>query len=168
MGTNLSIGAATSDDAGQDYGRTARPTPTSGRPEMRDLLLVFVGGAVGGSIRVALGVLLPSAIGPWPVTTFAINVVGAALLGMLAARTLPRATATRDTQLLVGTGLLGAFTTYSTVVVEAEALLRTHEVGIAMGHLTATLAAGIAAALGGWWLGARGSGQPSPAPGPGR
>lgn len=132
---------------------------------MRDLLLVFVGGAIGGSIRVGLGMFLPNAGGPWPMTTFAINVVGALLLGLLAARLLPRAAATRDTQLLVGTGLLGAFTTYSTVVVEAEALLRTHSVVVAVAHLALTLAAGIAAALVGWRIGSRGSEQAPSVPG---
>ncbi len=124
---------------------------------MRDLLLVFVGGAVGGSIRTALHAALPDAIGPWPVTTFAVNVVGAGLLGVLAARLLPRSATTRDTQLLVGTGLLGSFTTYSMVAVEAEALWHTHPSGVALTYLATTLVAGIAAAAVGWWLGSRGS-----------
>lgn len=128
---------------------------------MRDLLLVFAGGAVGGSTRMVLAVLLPGASGPWPMTTFTVNVVGAALLGVLTGRLLSGAVS-RDTQLLVGTGLLGSFTTYSTIAVESEALLRTQPADLAVGYLTASLAAGLAAAACGWWLGTRLTPTPSP------
>lgn len=74
----------------------------------RRLLLVFVGGTVGTAGRLALGLWMPDA-GGFPLATFAVNVVGAFLIGLLAAR-MPQ---TADLRVLLGTGVLGGFTTYS-------------------------------------------------------
>lgn len=74
----------------------------------RRLLLVFLGGSVGTAARLAVGLWIPDA-GGVPLATFAVNIVGSFLIGVLAAR-LPLTT---DVRVLLGTGVLGGFTTYS-------------------------------------------------------
>jgi CrcB protein len=77
--------------------------------------LVAVGGFAGAATRhlVALALAAPS---PWG--TLGVNVLGAFLLGVLTFR----AGTGRRTRLLVGSGLLSSFTTYSTFAAEATAL----------------------------------------------
>jgi len=74
----------------------------------RRILLVAMGGMVGTAARLGLGLVVPDA-GGFPVAVLLANVLGAVLIGVLAAR-LPSST---DLRLALGTGALGGFTTYS-------------------------------------------------------
>lgn len=78
------------------------------------LALIFVGGAVGTALRHGMGMLIDGG----PIGNLSCNLLGAFLLGFVLA-TLGRATSPRaaEARLLVGTGMLGAFTTYSGMVV---------------------------------------------------
>ena len=77
--------------------------------------LVALGGAVGAVLRFYLSETLPSEAFPW--ATLSVNLVGSFLLGVVMAATLVDAIG--ETQaLLLGVGLLGAFTTMSTFSVE--------------------------------------------------
>ena len=106
--------------------------PGLGRP----LLLVAVGGVAGSLARYGLGDAFP---GIW--TTFGINVVGAFLLGALVVRRPPE----HWSRPLLGTGVLGGFTTMSGLAVQTvDASAATAAL-----YLGATLVVGIAgAALG--------------------
>lgn len=79
---------------------------------MRGVGLVFVGGAVGSLIRHLIGLALPDL---WPV--FLVNVLGSFTLGLLLGSS-PR----QERRLLLGTGFLGGFTTYSAFAVEVMRL----------------------------------------------
>lgn len=83
----------------------------------RRLLLVFAGGSIGTAARLAVGLWMPDA-GGFPVATLAVNVLGALLIGILAAR-LPQTTGLR---VFLGTGVLGGFTTYSAFMTGTVAL----------------------------------------------
>lgn len=105
---------------------------------------VAVGGALGSLGRVGAGLVVPP-LGTWPVATTLVNVSGALLLGALLALTDdPRWRAA------LGTGALGAWTTFSTFAVELDQLLRVAPV-VAFLHAGVTVGAGLAAAR----LGAR-------------
>lgn len=87
----------------------------------RLLGLVFLGGSVGTGLRALLDRAVATPPGQWPWATFLINLTGAFLLGLLL-ETLARREA-RDgsggaARVLLGTGLLGGYTTYSTFAVE--------------------------------------------------
>lgn len=84
---------------------------------LRRILLVAVGGTAGTAARLGLGLALPD-VGGFPVAVLIANVVGALLIGVLAAR-LP---ASADLRLLLGTGVLGGFTTYSAFMTGTLAL----------------------------------------------
>jgi len=75
-------------------------------------LLVGAGGAVGALLRYGVGLALPGAAG-----TLAANAAGSFLLGVLVVRV-----ADARARLLLGTGLLSSFTTYSTFAAETVAL----------------------------------------------
>jgi CrcB protein len=141
--------------------------PQDSRPlHVRPLTIVPVGigGLVGTTCRSQLGLLFPHASGSWPLTTFAINIVGAFLLGVLLeglSRLGPDTRWRQQVRLLVGTGVLGSFTTYSALASDTDLFLRGHQwwpaasyaAGTVLVGLTAT-AAGIALAA---WLRSRAS-----------
>ena len=88
--------------------------------------LVTLGGTIGTGLREALALSFPAAPGSIPVTILLINVVGAFALGLLLeslVRRGPDAGRRRDLRLLVGTGVLGGFTTYSALAVDTATLL---------------------------------------------
>lgn len=74
--------------------------------------LVFAGGAAGSLVRYLVGVALPAL---WPV--FVVNVLGSLMLGLLLG-----SAPSRSVRLLIGTGFLGGFTTYSAFAVEVASL----------------------------------------------
>lgn len=103
---------------------------------------IFVGGAVGALLRVALA--RGAATGPasWPWTTFAINLLGAFLLGYFATRLQERLPLSAYRRPLLGTGFCGAFTTFSTMQLELVRMLDAHRYGLAGAYAGASVALG--------------------------
>ena len=117
----------------------------------RSVGLVFVGGALGTGARSAISDAVPHTFGV-PVAVLGINLLGAFLLGLLLERLVragsddgPR----RDLRLLLGTGVLGGFTTYSALAADTATLLADGHLGRAAAYALGTLALGLAAAWGG-------------------
>lgn len=102
-------------------------------------LHVAIGGALGSVARVGADTVVPITPGGWPVATLAVNVSGALLLAVVLGRL-------RDHRLraLLGTGLLGAWTTFSTFAVELDALLRTRPL-VAVAYAATSVLAGLVA-----------------------
>ena len=123
--------------------------------------LVAAGGALGTAGREALSLAHPAAAGGFPVTTFLINAVGAFLLGFLLeylTRGGPDEGHRRSLRLLLGTGVLGGFTTYSALATDT-AVLTSGSTGLAFGYAAATLVVGVVASTVGI---AAGSALPAP------
>jgi CrcB protein len=124
---------------------------------VKPFALVAVGGAVGTLARHALSQWL-NPDHTLPLGTLAANVTGSFLLGALLAvvlahgRTDGRA---RTARLLLGTGLLGGYTTYSTLAVETETFLRDDRVALGLTYAVGTVALGLVAALAGIAAGRR-------------
>lgn len=107
------------------------------------LAAVAAGGAAGACARHLLGVAFPGDAGGFPWTTFGINVTGSLLLALL-----PALAAVRRRALLpplLGTGLLGGFTTLSAYSEQARALVAAGAVGTAAAYVVATLSCCLAA-----------------------
>ena len=123
----------------------------------RSLGLVGLGGALGTAVRFLVNEGLPP-VADVPVGILAVNVVGAFVLGLLLERLLrdgPDTGRRRDLRLLLGTGFLGGFTTYSTLATDTVALLADHALRAAAYALGTLLLGAVAAALG-LWCGSRG------------
>lgn len=122
------------------------------------IFVVAIGGLMGAPARYGLGVAFPQISGQWPVTTFVINVTGAFLLGLLLeglTRLGPDTGWRQRLRLGVGTGVLGSFTTYSTLAVDTDELLRGHDWWAAGSYAAATVLAGGLATVIGIALGAQ-------------
>jgi CrcB protein len=106
---------------------------------------VAVGGAVGAVLRYILTVALPDSATGFPWTVFAINVLGCFVLALL-----PHFRVVRRRHLLpplLGTGVLGGFTTLSTYAEQARALVASGHIGTASLYVVGTLAACVAAVI---------------------
>ncbi len=110
---------------------------------------VAVGGALGTLARYAVSrALAVDGLGfPWP--TFAVNVVGSFVLGLLITVLVERWPPTRFLRAFAAVGFCGGFTTFSTMVVEAAQRGQHGRVGLAGGYLAVSLIAGLLAATAG-------------------
>lgn len=115
------------------------------RPDRRELLAIAAGGAAGALARTAVVQADLVAPGHWPWPTFAINVLGAFLLGWFATRLQERLPLSAYRRPLLGTGLCGALTTFSTVQVELLTMLDAHRYPQAASYVAASVAAGLVA-----------------------
>jgi CrcB protein len=113
---------------------------------MHPVLLVALGGAVGSVARYGVGVALARWLGlafPWG--TLAVNVIGGLAMGLLAARVAPD---NESARLLIGTGLLGGFTTFSAFSLETVRLMEQQPVLAALYAL-----ASLVLSVGACWMG---------------
>ncbi|MFE1287338.1 fluoride efflux transporter CrcB [Streptomyces sp. NPDC058751] len=110
---------------------------------------VALGGTIGATARYGAGLLWPTPDGAFPWTTFTINVVGCAAIGVLMAVVTDVRAVHRLVRPFLGTGVLGGFTTFSTYAVDIRDLVDTGHPGTGLGYLAATLCAALAAV----WLG---------------
>ena len=132
--------------------------PSQGLSGIHALGLVVAGGTVGTAAREGLVLALPP-IDAFPLAIFVINVTGAFLLGLLVERLArPRVARTRAStlQLLLGTGGLGGFTTYSALATDAV-LLQLAPPYTGLVYAAATLLLGGLATFAGMWVGSAGS-----------
>ena len=116
------------------------------------LAWVFAGGVVGTALRYWVELAIPHDGAAWPWGTFLINLGGAFILGALLeglARLGDDAGWRLRARLCAGTGGCGAFTTYSTLALEASLLGRNGHVGTAVSYGVVSVVAGIVTA----WLG---------------
>jgi CrcB protein len=111
---------------------------------------VAVLGAVGALARFHLDAFVQRRReSGFPAGTLAVNVAGSFLLGLLTGLSVAS-----GTMLVVGTGLLGSFTTFSTWMLETERLAEEGASRVAVANVAVSLAAGLAAGAAGWAIGA--------------
>jgi CrcB protein len=115
------------------------------RLDRRELAAIFVGGALGTIARAELADALPHGNDQWPWATFIVNIAGAFLLGYFTTRLQERLPLSAYRRPLLGTGLCGGLTTFSTMQLEILRMLDEHALGLALGYTAASLAAGFAA-----------------------
>lgn len=106
---------------------------------------IGAGGALGGLARWAAEALLPHQTGHFPWSTFLVNTVGSFLLGLLMVFLLDVWPPSRYARPFLAVGVLGGFTTFSTYMLEARALLAQGQVALAAAYVLATLSVGLGA-----------------------
>lgn len=91
---------------------------------MKNLLLVFVGGGFGSVLRYIVGKYLNSPETGIPYGTFAANILGSLLIGIILGLAAKNNTLSQSQTLLLATGFCGGFTTFSTFAYENHVFLK--------------------------------------------
>ena len=114
---------------------------------MQQIVLVGLGGFLGSIARYKLGGLVLHHTMDWrfPLGTFVINVLGCIVAGILAGLIERHSLFSPDTRVLLFTGLIGGFTTFSAFGVETVFLLRRGEVAVAIAYVVLSLLCGFGA-----------------------
>lgn len=106
--------------------------------------LAFIGGTFGTAAREAISLVLPPVNGvPWAI--FTVNVIGAFLLGLLLdalARMGPDEGRRRRLRIMLGTGFMGGFTTYSALATDTASLLGEGDIGVGLAYGLGTVIIG--------------------------
>jgi CrcB protein len=113
--------------------------------DRRELAAIFTGGFVGAVARAALAEALPHEAGQWPWATFAVNLLGAFLLGFFATRLQERLPVSRYRRPLLGTGICGALTTFSTMQIELLRMIDGGHWALAGAYAAASVVGGLLA-----------------------
>jgi CrcB protein len=122
-------------------GETRQGVSNSGI-DVAELMAIACGGALGALARIAVAQMLPVSAGGWPWATFAVNLVGALMLGYFVTRLQERLPVSTLRRPLLGTGLCGALTTFSTVQIELLEMADRHAYGLASSYLLASVLGG--------------------------
>ncbi len=109
-------------------------------PTRRELAAVCAGGFVGAVVRGVLADALAHAPDAWPWPTFVVNLAGSFVLGYIVVHIQPRLDPRR---LLIGTGLCGALTTFSTMQIETLRMLDAHAYALAASYIVVSVALGL-------------------------
>lgn len=113
------------------------------RFDLRRLGAIYVGGVLGALARVGLSQAIPHGPDAWPWATFAVNMIGALLLGYVFARLRDRPENGLAHPFLA-TGMCGTLTTFSTLQLELFDMVDGGHLALATVYIAATLAAGLA------------------------
>ena len=125
------------------------PTGREEVGEVRAVIAVALAGAVGALARWGLGAWFGQRFPAFPWGTLFINVSGSFLLGLLFVLLTDRLGASPTTRLALTTGLMGAYTTFSTFSLETFRLLEDGSTTLALANVAGNLLLGlIAVALG--------------------
>ena len=118
------------------------------------LLLIAVGGAAGAVSRYAIDRWITTAIGaafPWG--TFVVNMSGAFVLGLLFALAIEQDLLSADIRLPMMVGFIGAYTTFSTLMLESWLLIEGQATGLAILNILGSIVVGGLALVAGLALG---------------
>ncbi|MCU1092747.1 fluoride efflux transporter CrcB [Stenotrophomonas maltophilia] len=113
---------------------------------LNNYVLVFLGGGAGACLRHACNLIgTRFAVGsPWPWSTFLVNISGALLMGAVVETFALRNGASPQLRLLLTTGILGGYTTFSTYSLEIGLLLQRGQHGLAALYAGGSIALGLA------------------------
>ncbi|SCJ68734.1 camphor resistance protein CrcB [uncultured Clostridium sp.] len=112
---------------------------------MINCVFVGLGGMLGAVARYLLGLIPVREMGGFPLITLGINILGALVIGLLAALAQKQAGLDAGLLLFLKVGLCGGFTTFSTFALEAQGLLSGGRWGMALLYVTLSVAGCIAA-----------------------
>jgi fluoride exporter len=114
---------------------------------IKQLLLVGLGGMLGSMLRYATGLALKSS--QWPVGTFAVNLSGSFLMGLVFGIALKNESFDNNWRLFLTTGVCGGFTTFSAFSAEGLQLLQQQRYSVFFVYFALSILLG----LGATWLG---------------
>jgi CrcB protein len=143
-------------DDGDEPQRARRDLPEGTHPELLDepslpafglsvstMAAIFVGGAVGTMLRYLLEVHHPIGPGGFPWPTLVVNLSGSFVIGLILPLTEHVSRRLPVVRPLFVVGLLGGWTTYSTLAVEATLLAKDGRAVTGLAYLAATVVGGV-------------------------
>ena len=116
------------------------------------VVLVGTGGALGARARWGIGELALKFGHAAPLATLCVNLLGCFLIGGAKAAIDAAGWGTPELRIFLITGVLGAFTTFSTFEADTFGLWRVDQRGWAIAYLFASVIGGLVMFVGGWWL----------------
>lgn len=119
---------------------------------MKQLLLVFLGGGIGSSLRYWIGQYLNNTKYIIPYGTFLVNFTGSLLIGLILGIAIKNSSFSNNTVLFIATGFCGGFTTFSAFAYENFTFLKSGDFATFALYTLASLVLSIAAIFLGIWL----------------
>lgn len=117
---------------------------------MLECLFVGLGGFIGSVVRYLIGLLAVETASGFPIKTFAINILGSFVIGIVSETALRDPTFSQNLVLFLQIGLCGGFTTFSTFSNEALKLLAGGRYGVAVAYMVLSVVVGLLAVYAGW------------------
>lgn len=118
------------------------------------LFLIGLAGAAGTLARYGLAGWVQRLAGPgFPWGTFAVNIIGSFLFGLVWMLAESRGLISPTARLVILTGFMGAFTTFSTYMFESGGLIRDGQMLYMAANIVGQVILGLAALFAGFWLG---------------
>jgi CrcB protein len=119
---------------------------------VKQLLLVFVGGGFGSVLRFIIGKYLNDSSNGIPYGTFAANIIGSLLIGIILGMAVKNNTLSENQILFLATGFCGGFTTFSTFAYENHLFLKSGDFMSFAIYTIASFVVGFLAVFGGMYL----------------
>ncbi len=119
---------------------------------MKNILLVFLGGGFGSVLRFIIGKYLNNAETGIPYGTFAANILGSLLIGIILGLAAKNNTLSQSHTLLLATGFCGGFTTFSTFAYENHMFLKSGDFTSFAVYTIASFVIGFLAVFAGMYL----------------
>lgn len=116
---------------------------------IKNLLLVGLGGGIGSMLRFGTALLINNKL--FPYATFAVNIIGSFIIGVVFALSL-KEVLSHDWKLFLAAGICGGFTTFSAFSLENMGLLQSGKYVIALTYIIVSVVLGIVAAFLGYQL----------------
>jgi fluoride exporter len=113
--------------------------------DREELAAIFAGGFIGAIARSALAEALAVRADQWPWATFAVNIAAALALGYFVTRLQERLPPYMYRHAFLATGICGALSTFSTMMVELLRMIDGAHFGLALGYAAASLTGGFTA-----------------------
>jgi CrcB protein len=137
--------AAIADVQAKAFSATSLCTGNMENGGMNSVILVALGGALGSVCRFLLSSFVSQRAVDWrfPLGTFAVNMVGCLLIGLLLGLSMKEGYFSTETRLFLFTGIVGGFTTFSAFELETFMLLRSGEFLVAGGNVLLSVSAGL-------------------------
>ena len=119
---------------------------------IKQLLLVFIGGGLGSTLRFIVGRWLNSTENGIPYGTFATNILGSLLIGIILGMAAKNDGLSESQTLLLATGFCGGFTTFSTFAYENHVFLKSGDFTSFAFYTIGSFMIGFLAVFGGIYL----------------
>jgi CrcB protein len=119
---------------------------------MKTIFWIGLAGAIGAILRTVIGHFVKEESG-FPIATFAVNIIGAFLLCLLAAGVINKLSKNKDIQDVITTGFLGSFTTFSALSMETVKLAENGQMMMAFFYVAISIIGGLGAGTIGFRLG---------------